>query len=1366
MNFSYVLKNELVFELPDKQMFTSDNQLKLLPFAFFVVDNLKPARTVILGEERTNFLLGIAYATTRLDNSRSEIVTEKKTDEFIDSIKQASEHEIKVTDQAFIAFLKEQPADSIELLVLTNEYSKELLKTEAALIHSKLNTDNSAIILLNPEEENIPTEYPSFSADLDGSLYVSLTGKKLPEGLLEMANPDIRHSVWALFSGLGMRFEQYYQLGLKSEQNSENNFKRLIGNLQKELRRIKEQAESGVTRNLEQKQTIISLNSSLNTKQDEIKRFKQRADHLEEKLKEKAKDLQSRTKELQKIEFDIKAQHRKSCNYQEYAENIKQSLSYRLGFMLTWPARKIYDRFFDKAPNVPAPALQMNVQSNVEVNNTQAQNTIQSKVLDKTKELIKPKTNPRKEKLKTYHNWRKNNEITPSLHRELQQVQEAFEYRPKISIVIPVYNVEKIWLQKAIDSISNQIYTNWELCLADDASPKPHIKPMLEEFGQSDERIKITFRKENGRISRATNSALELATGEYIAFMDNDDELSEHALFEIVNALNKDKNIDFIYSDEDKIDEDGTHMNPHFKPDWSPELFLSYNYINHLVCVRKTIVDKVNGLRPEMDGCQDYDFLLRSLPYIKTIHHIPKVLYHWRALETSIAKQGDVKQSDFSFFSKGRKALEDYLNRHQIKAKVIRPAFAVKYNLALYHLLWADHGDMVTIIVATDGNNKRLKKCLEAIRTTSYKNYEVIIISESENHKTSAVVDEFIEEFLMPIRQCYVKGTIPEQFNKAAALTESKYVLFLSNLVIPRSDDWLTQMVGYHSMSKVGVTGAKILYSDDTIYHGGVITGLYPGAYDNIPYVAFRNLANKALGYYFYPHVPRNYSAVSGGCCLMAKSLFDKVNGFNATEYPIAYYDIDLCIRVQKKGFRNVYVSNAEMTYSGNKKARIKNVSEIVSFKGSHGGFEERYYNKNLSDYQLYNVWPGNSQNYFELGLSHQPLVLMVTHNLNFEGAPIQMYEIVKGILEKQEIRFEIVSPKDGPLRARYEAINVPVSIKEEWKPDNASGYQGMIEDMKIWMQAFDFSAVFVNTLIPFHYLKAAEEAGIPSIWCIHESYNYKDFYAYLPRGLKTKAYECFKYPQMNIYVAKTTKDLYKSVDYKNSFTVINNGLRTEDIRRYLNNNSKAEVRKELGIPEDKVVFLNLGTVCQRKGQLDFTKAAIQSVEAGNENSLFYMVGGRPDNYMAKINKEIEKSNTEQHFRIEMETGDVFKYYRAADVFVCTSYIESYPRVILEAMVFSLPILTTPIYGITEQVIKDVNANFFRPGDIDGLADGLTEFAERPMLRSTYAENAPNVFRLVNTYEEMLAKYEKFIKSTCLSNYKTTKTTELITVSN
>lgn len=1368
MKFSDILKNELVFDLPNNFGLRNNNQLRLVPFAFFLIDNLKPHKIVGLGGKGRNLLLGVAHAATYLDKCTGELVADNYTDEFINTVQKTSEYRIKTTDQPFLAFLKTQADNSINLLILANDFARKLVTTDFDLIQSKLNSDNSSILFVNSEQQIIPQQYPSFSPDISSGLYVSLTGKQLPEELLNLTQADNKPAAQAIFSALGMRFEAHYQLGVSSENMSVNNLQKTIKNLREENRKYRLQIDTGVAQNLEQKERVIQLNSELNTAKEKTKKLDQRIIHIEEKLKEKAKDLRHKEHLVHQKELTIKARNIDDQNHYQYLEDIQKSLSYKLGFFLTWPARKIYDKFFVKTSiDTPAPALEASIQNSnntAQNNGNWVQNTVKAITPAKKEEKVVKARNPRKVKLDTYHNWLKNNKITPTLRRELDRIQGEFVYRPKISIVVPVYNVEKIWLEKAINSIKSQIYTNWELCLADDASPKAHIRPMLNEFENSDERIKVVFRKENGRISRATNSALEIATGEYIAFMDNDDEIAEHALFEIVNVLNADRSIDFIYSDEDKIDEDGTHMNPHFKPDWSPELFLSYNYINHLVCIRRTIVDKVNGLRAEMDGCQDYDFLLRSLPHIKHVHHIPKVLYHWRALETSIAKQGDVKQTDFSFFAKGRRALEEHLIRHQISAKVIRPAFAVKYHLALYHLLWADQGPLVTIIINTDNNIKRLRRCLESIQKTSYKNYEIIVVGESKKVRTNTLIDEFIQDSFMPIRRYYAKGSMAEQFNKATQSAKGEYVLFLSNLVIPNSPDWLTQMVGYQNLPDIGVTGAKILFNDETIYHGGVITGLYPGAYDNVPHTAFRNLSNKALGYYFYPHVPRNYSAVGGGCCMMRKTVFEELGGFDSEQYPISYYDVDLCLKAQEKGLRNVYVSNAEMTYLGNKKVKIQNVSEIATFKDDYRDFEEKYYNKNFSDYQLYTVWPGNSQNYFGLDLSTKPFVLMVTHNLNFEGAPIQMYEIIKGILPKNEIQFEVISPKDGPLRAWYEEMNVTVHIKEEWNTNDASSYSSMIEDMKDWIMAYDFSAVFVNTLIPFQYLKAANEANIPSIWCIHESYNYKDFYAYLPRGLKTKAYECFAYPQMSIFVAKTTKDLYKSVNYKNAFTVINNGLRTKDINTYIQNNTKAQIRKELGIPKNKVVFLNLGTVCERKGQLDFTKAAIQSIESGNKNSLFYMVGARPDSYLDKINKEIQKSNTEEHFHIEMETGDVFKYYLAADVFVCTSYIESYPRVILEAMVFSLPILTTPIYGITEQVIKEVNAEFFRPGQIGPLAEQLTKFAGNPSLRANYAKNSSDVFRLVNTYDEMLAKYEKFIKSTCLSNYTASEKNELITV--
>jgi glycosyltransferase involved in cell wall biosynthesis len=268
---------------------------------------------------------------------------------------------------------------------------------------------------------------------------------------------------------------------------------------------------------------------------------------------------------------------------------------------------------------------------------------------------------------KAYRRWLKKHEPTQQEIQQLKKEIELFEFQPKISVVMPVYNVEQQWLEQAIASVFHQVYQNWELCIVDDASPAPHIKKILNLFKDRDKRVKIKYLKTNRGISGATNEALSLATGQYVALLDHDDVMSRDSLFEVVKLLNVHPEAGLIYTDEDKLSTGGLHLKPVFKPDWDPDLFLTYNYICHLVVCKKELVERIGGFRLGFEGCQDYDLLLRLTELTDRIFHIPKVLYHWRMIPGSAASVVDAKPEAFQ---RAKRALEDALKRRGIQAEV------------------------------------------------------------------------------------------------------------------------------------------------------------------------------------------------------------------------------------------------------------------------------------------------------------------------------------------------------------------------------------------------------------------------------------------------------------------------------------------------------------------------------------------------------------------------------------------------------------------------------------------------------------------------------------------------------------------------
>ena len=502
-----------------------------------------------------------------------------------------------------------------------------------------------------------------------------------------------------------------------------------------------------------------------------------------------------------------------------------------------------------------------------------------------------------------------------------QEQSKKFDYRPLISIAMPVYNVEIKWLEKCIDSVINQTYDNWELCISDDASTAPKIKKCLEAYEKKEPRIKVVFRKENGHISLATNSALEIATGEFIALLDNDDELPPHALFEVVKVLNERPELDVIYSDEDKIDAEGNRFDPHFKADWSPDTLMGNNYISHLGVYRSSIVKSLGGFRKGYEGSQDYDLVLRVTEQIPEdhIYHIDKVLYHWRTIPGSTASSGEAKSY---IYDSGMKALTDALNRRGIKGTV-RPGLISGFYEVTYEVL---QEELVSVIIPTKNGYDDLKLCVDSIiEKTSYPNYEIII---ADNGSTDPKMQELFAEYKKQLDERFIVELIDIPFNYsrinnlATEKASGKYLLFLNNDTEVIEPNWMTTMVSYAQFDRIGCVGAKLYYPDDTTQHAGVLVGI-----GGVAGHALNNYDRTHCGYFGRLVIDVNYLAVTAACMMVKAADFKAVNGFDET-LEVAFNDVDLCLKIYELGRYNVYAHQVELYHFESKSRGYEDTPE------------------------------------------------------------------------------------------------------------------------------------------------------------------------------------------------------------------------------------------------------------------------------------------------------------------------------------------------------------------------------------------------------------------------------------------------------
>lgn len=526
---------------------------------------------------------------------------------------------------------------------------------------------------------------------------------------------------------------------------------------------------------------------------------------------------------------------------------------------------------------------------------------------------------------------------------------EELKYKPLISILIPVYNIGKEFFSECLDSILNQSYKNFEICLVDDCSTRQETIETLKEYSKKDKRIRVKYRKENGHISKTTNDALKMAKGEYIALVDDDDLLDKNALYEMVKVLNDDQTIDFIYSDEDKINTRGQYCDPHFKPNWSPDTLLSLNYICHFVIIRKKLVDEVQGFTVGLEGAQDHDLFLKVTEKTSNIYHIPKILYHWRMVEGSTSMTIDNKSYATD---KGKIAIENALKRRKIKAHVDKDTPSTYYKV-VYEL---SKEPLVSVIIPTRDYADILKKCVDSIyEKTNYKNFEIIIANnDSKEKETLDLFKKYQKKYKnFKVVDCIMDFNYSKINNIAVKKSKGEYIVLLNNDTEILSENWLSDLIGYASQKHIGCVGAKLLYPDMTVQHAGVILGL-----GGVASHAYIGASRNELGMYGRLRVPYDYSCNTAACIAFKKSKFKEVGGLEE-DLQVAYNDVDFNIKMLKSGYYNVFLPQVELIHyesksrgldtSSEKYKRFKKESDYMYKKWNDILNNDPYYNPNLS---------------------------------------------------------------------------------------------------------------------------------------------------------------------------------------------------------------------------------------------------------------------------------------------------------------------------------------------------------------------------------------------------------------------------------
>ncbi len=549
-----------------------------------------------------------------------------------------------------------------------------------------------------------------------------------------------------------------------------------------------------------------------------------------------------------------------------------------------------------------------------------------------------------------YDAWIAANTLTET---DIAALRDALSERdgrlPKISVVTPIYDTDPVLFEEMLESVRSQIYEDWELCLADDGSPSPHVGPMLEAAAANDPRIRVVRLPENGGISAATNAAVQIARGEIIAFLDHDDIITPDCLAELAIYYADHPQADMVYSDDDKIDMVGRRYAPQFKPDWSPVLLLSYMYMAHIFTVRRSLFLELEGFRSPFDGAQDFDFALRAAERARHVGHVPKVLYHWRSAPGSTAASADAKPASFEA---GRQAVEEALARRGVvEAQARHPEWAALGRCGIFDVEFPDTGPSVTIVIPTRDKVELLRTCVESLDLTTYRDFDILIIdNDSTDPEALAYLDDLRGRKNVRVETVSSSGGKFNyaKINNQAILNHcsSTFVLLLNNDTRVVSPRWLSQMVGYAGMPNVGAVGARLYFEDGTLQHAGVVHGYH----DGLPGHAFRNIPAHEWGYMGFARASREYSAVTAACMLTPRDLFVELGGFDDVHFAVAYNDVDYCYRIVQSGRTCVYCATAELFHFESKTRGYKDdPQEQLNFSRLYGTWHDRWYNPNLS---------------------------------------------------------------------------------------------------------------------------------------------------------------------------------------------------------------------------------------------------------------------------------------------------------------------------------------------------------------------------------------------------------------------------------
>jgi len=898
-----------------------------------------------------------------------------------------------------------------------------------------------------------------------------------------------------------------------------------------------------------------------------------------------------------------------------------------------------------------------------------------------------------------------------------RRLSNEFPTRVKISLLTPVHNPPAAFLEEMFASVVAQTYDNWELCVIDAASDRPETKDVLARWKARDERIRIERLDENLGIAENTNRALKMASGDFVACLDHDDVLAPFALYELARAALEFPEADILYSDEDRLSDEGKRHAPFFKPEWDPELLCASMYIGHLSAYRRSLALELGGFRKEFDLSQDYDFALRATERAREIQHIPHVLYHWREHPASGSTGGkpDARRTNLA-------ALADAMRRRNLPAEILEYPTANRARLKI------DRWPRVSIIVPTDSPS-RAQACLQELpRATKYPDLEIVLVTNTRLAESL----EFLEAENATIRLVpYDKPfNFSDKCNAGAQAATGERLIFFNDDVETDQADWIQNLIEPLENPKVGAVAPKLLYETGKIQHAGLVMGVR-----GLAGTAFHQRPADSTEHFNLAQSQRDVAALSAACLAMRRDDFLRVGGFDAVNTPIAHSDMDLCFKVREAGLRCVYTPYATLKHAGHASIGVEETQ--VSTQKRPRDKASIFLLRRWAGYTTHDpFFPDNMRDWLHTD-SPTPIrmwgrndpkavietsadLLFVSHDLSLSGAPMMLFHAAAWC-KRHGIFVTVMAPEDGPLREKFEAEGIPLIVDPLVETEH--------ESFAAFARHFD--CVVANTIRTSAVVRALKHEDVPVVWWLHEPGSVGEHY--LREESKLRA--AMPLADLLLAPSESTASVYRPYT-ESPVECLPNAI------------PDLGAQPSAGGDSGPLRFLLLASVEPRKGQDIFVKALAQLPKEVRKAAQFEIAGRvlDPDFWptIEPIAKQIENLTVTG----AVSHADAIGKMTAADVIVSPSRDEAMPTVtILEAMSLGRAIITTNVGGASEVFANGQNALVVRPEAPDELATAIRRLIEKPALVRELGRKARQTYEENFTIERFGAEFSEVIAS-------------------